>query len=59
MATGMSDFTEILVRKGIVSSDQVSEAGQMVRETGMNLADCLTKLGYASGEDVMLSLIHI
>lgn len=53
MATGMSDFTEILVRKGIVSSDQVSEAGQMVRETGMNLADCLTKLGYASGEDVM------
>ena len=53
MATGMSDFTEILVRKGIVSPDQVSEAGQMVRETGMNLADCLTKLGYASGEDVM------
>lgn len=53
MATGMSDFTEILVRKGIVSPDQVSEAEQMVRETGMNLPDCITKLGYASGEDVM------
>ena len=53
MATGMSDFTEILVRKGIVSPDQVSEAEQMVRETGMTVADCLTKLGYATGEDVM------
>ena len=51
MATSMGDFTDLLLRRGIVSPDQVTEADQMSRETNANLADCLVKLGYASGGD--------
>ena len=56
MATRMGDFTDILLRRGTVSPDQVSEADQMSRETGSSLADCLVKLGYATGEDVMRAM---
>ena len=52
MATSMTNFTEILLRRGVVSPDQITEADQMSRETNSNLAECLTKLGYASGEEV-------
>jgi len=49
----MGDFTEILIRQGLVSLDQVSEAQQLAREGGMNLGDALIRLGYASGDEVM------
>ena len=52
MATQMGDFVEILLRRGIVSPDQVSEAEQMARNNNSKLADCLIQLGYVSGEDV-------
>ena len=35
------NFTEILLRKGIVSLDQLSEAERMARETNKKPADCL------------------
>jgi len=47
-----SDFAEILVRQKIVSIDQLDEAKQMAKESGMELADALIRLGYATGEDV-------
>ena len=50
----MAEFREILLRKGIVSLDQLSEAEQMAREQSMNPADCLVRLGYCVGEEVML-----
>lgn len=56
MATKMGDFTEILLRRGVVSPDQVTEAEQMSRENRSTLADCLVKLGYASGEEVMRAM---
>lgn len=56
MATRMGDFTEILLRAGTVSPDQVTEAEQMSRENRSTLADCLVKLGYASGEEVMRAM---
>lgn len=46
------DWTTILVRQGIVSPDQLTEAEQMARESGMKLPDALSRLGYATGEDV-------
>jgi type IV pilus assembly protein PilB len=52
----MGDFTEILIRQGTVSLDQVSEAQQLAREGGTNLADALIRLGYASGDDVMRAI---
>ena len=53
MATSMGDFTDILLRKGTISPDQLAEAEQMSKGSGQTVADCLIRLGYASGEDVM------
>ncbi|GIW91137.1 MAG: type IV fimbrial assembly protein PilB [Pirellulaceae bacterium] len=51
------EYTDILLRRGIISLDQLSEAEQMAREQkGMTVADCLVRLGYASGEEVMRAM---
>jgi type IV pilus assembly protein PilB len=47
------DFTEILLRRRIISQDQLNEARQVSKDQNTNLSDCIIKLGYASGEDVM------
>ena len=41
---------------GIVSRDQLNEAEQMAREQNSNAADCLVKLGYATGKEVMRAM---
>ncbi|MBU4399110.1 MAG: type II/IV secretion system protein, partial [Planctomycetes bacterium] len=51
-----TDFTEILIRQGIVGPDQLAEAQQMVAEQGLNLADALVRLGYTTGEEVMRAM---
>ena len=56
MATSRDDFGKILVRRGIISRDQLNEAEQMAREQSANVADCLVKLGYATGEEVMRAM---
>ena len=56
MATQMGDFVEILLRRGIVSPDQVSEAEQMARNKQAKLSDCLVQLGYVTGEEVTRAL---
>ncbi len=56
MAKKRADFTEILVRRGVVSPDQIQEAGQMAKETGTKLPDALVRLGYATGEEVMRAM---
>ncbi|MDI9444191.1 MAG: type II/IV secretion system protein, partial [Planctomycetota bacterium] len=45
-------YTEILIERGIVSPDQLTEAEQMARQSDMKLPDALARLGYASAEDV-------
>ena len=52
MAKKRLEFTEILVRRGVVSPDQIREAAQMSKETGAKVGDALVRLGYATGEDV-------
>jgi len=47
------DFTEILLRKRIISQDQLKEAQQVSKEQNTSLPETIIKLGYASGEDVM------
>src|SRR5262249_11506658 len=47
------DFTEILIRQGILSADQGAEAKRLAKSTGAKLQDAILKLGYASGEEVM------
>lgn len=56
MATSMGGFTEILIRQGVISPDQLAEADQMARSSGMKVADALIRLGYATGDEVMRAL---
>ncbi len=51
-----SSWTEILVRQGGVSPDQLAEAIQMADESGAKLPDALLRLGYATGEEVMRAM---
>lgn len=52
----MQDFTDILLKRGIVSLDQLGEAEKMSKSTNTNVGDCLIKLEYASPEDVAQAL---
>ena len=56
MATSMGGFTEILVRQGVISPEQLAEAEQMSRSAGMKVADALIRLGYATGDEVMRAM---
>jgi type IV pilus assembly protein PilB len=49
-------FTDILIRKGVISADQLAEADQMAKQSSMKLADALIRLGYATGEEVMRAM---
>ena len=52
MAKKKAEYTEILMRQGLVSPEQINEAKQMAKESGIKLQDALVRLGYATGEDV-------
>jgi type IV pilus assembly protein PilB len=52
MAKKKAEYTEILMRQGLVSPEQINEARQMAKESGIKLPDALVRLGYATGEDV-------
>jgi type IV pilus assembly protein PilB len=53
MSTSMGDFTEILMRQGVISQDQLTEAEEMARASGTSVAESLVRLGYATGDEVM------
>src|SRR6516164_4816770 len=44
------DWTEILIRRGVIGADQLKEAGRMESST---VEDALIKLGYADADDIM------
>ncbi len=56
MAKKKSSYTEILIRQGVISPDQLSEADDMAKQTGSKLPDALVRLGYATGEEVMRAM---
>jgi type IV pilus assembly protein PilB len=53
MAKSRGDFTDILLRKQIISPDQLEEARGIMQSTGAKLPDTLVKLNYATTEQVM------
>ncbi len=50
------NYIEILVRKGVISTDQLAEAQQLAADSGIKLANALIRLGYATGEDITQAL---
>ncbi len=52
----MAKFTDILVKSGIISADQLAEAIEMAKRQRMSVADALLKLGYVTGELIMKAM---
>lgn len=50
------DFTEVLLRKGVISPEQLAEAQQLASEQDKTVAECLVHLDYASSDDVVRAL---
>lgn len=51
-----SDYTDILIRQGLVSAEQVKEAENMARQAGTKLPDMLERLGYATMDEVIRAM---
>jgi type IV pilus assembly protein PilB len=52
----MGDFSEILIRQGTISAEQLADAEKMAGESGIKVGDALVRLGYAGADDVMRAL---
>jgi type IV pilus assembly protein PilB len=52
----MRDFTDLLLTRGIISLEQLTEAKLISKKEDKPIGNCLTSLGYASGEDVAQAL---
>jgi type IV pilus assembly protein PilB len=53
MATGQTEFTDVLLQRKVLSKDQLEEARSYHRQhAGVKLQDAIVKLGYATTEEV-------
>jgi len=53
---GGNGFSEILIRRGLLSQDQLQEAVSMRESSGIRLEEALVRLGYATSEEVTQAL---
>ena len=56
MAKARGDFTDILLRRQILSPEQLEEARGLANQTGAKIQDALLKLEYATLEQVMRAI---
>ena len=52
MAQTLQDFSDLLLQRGIISLDQLSEANELAKSTGKSVGDALVSLEYATPEEV-------
>jgi type IV pilus assembly protein PilB len=52
----MANFAEILIRKRVISQEQLAEAKKLSKESRKSVGDELIRLGYAGGDDVMRAM---
>ncbi|MCA9181226.1 MAG: Flp pilus assembly complex ATPase component TadA, partial [Planctomycetales bacterium] len=52
----MRDFTDLLLRRGVVSLDQLGEASNLARDSDISIGDALIQLGYAEPDAVYRAL---
>ena len=56
MAKARGDFSEVLIKKGLLGADQLSDAKGLVSSAGMKLQDAIVKLGYLTQDQVVGSI---
>jgi hypothetical protein len=52
----MRDFTDLLLTRGVISLEQLSEAKTISKREDKQIGDCLVSLDYASSEEVTQAL---
>ncbi|MCP4194079.1 MAG: Flp pilus assembly complex ATPase component [Planctomycetaceae bacterium] len=52
----MAMFTDILIRNGVISKEQLTHADQVSRDQATTVGDALVSLGYAVAEQVMRAI---
>src|SRR5205823_348331 len=53
MAKGRGDFTDVLIRRKLISADQLTEAENLASSTGIKLQDAFLKLQTLSAVEIM------
>ncbi len=53
MAKSRGDFTDILVKRGVLSADQLTEARNLMQQMGVKMQEALRKLDYATDQEIM------
>src|SRR6476661_10843581 len=53
MAKSRGDYTDVLIKKKILSPEQLEEAQQFATSTGIKLQDALAKQNYATANEIM------
>lgn len=53
MGKARGEFTDVLVKRGLLSPDQMIEARTLQQQTGAKMQDALIKLGYCTLDDIM------
>jgi len=56
MGKSRGDFTDVLIKKGMLGADQIQEAKTLQQQTGAKLQEALIKLGYVSQEEIMAAI---
>ena len=56
MAKTRGEFTDILLKKNILGLDQLEEAKALANQTGIKIQEALTKLNYATSDEVMSAI---
>jgi type IV pilus assembly protein PilB len=56
MAKARGDFTDLLIKKKVLSPEQLEEAQQFATATGIKLQDALAKQNYATPQEVVAAM---
>ncbi|MEO1525453.1 MAG: GspE/PulE family protein [Planctomycetota bacterium] len=56
MSQTIQEFTDLLLRRGVISLDQLSEAEGVARDTNKDVGDILIQMEYATPEEVAMAL---
>ena len=58
MSRVVQDFTDLLLKKGIVSLDQLTEAEEVAKTTNADVGDVLVQMEYTTPEEVAKSSVE-
>jgi type IV pilus assembly protein PilB len=56
MAQARGEFTDVLLKRGLLSRDQLNEARTLQQQSGAKIQDAIVKLGYCTLDDITAAI---